>query len=451
MIKVVELFAGIGAPRKALTNLGIEHESIISEFDKHAVKAYNGIHGETVNMGDIRKIERLPECDLLCYGFPCQDISNAGHGRGLKEGSGTRSSLLWEVDRLMDVSPLPKVLFMENVPDLTYSVHVRDFNRYIRTLADRGYTVSYALLNSCDYGIPQNRLRLFMVACLDGRLFEFPKAIPLAWSLGDMLEDDVVDEKYYLTPEQVAKYEAHRVRNHEANRGFGWDPTDGEDDIAKGITTKPERHCSTFIKVAGSLNTGYDKMDRVYDPEGIAPCVDTCQGGNRHIKIKEATAKGYAEAEEGDGITLKYPNGNVVRGRVQKGMTSTLLSTGGQAVVVRPTMTPRLYDKEQNGRTVKDDGDPMYAITATNPHGVEIEDQDGLRIRVLTERERQGGVWGSQTATMIRSWSRESPARRCIRCTVTASWYRWRRRSSASCTSRLKKPSGVCVSRSTIE
>ena len=97
-IRVVELFAGIGAQHQALENLGIPHEIVaISEIDKHAIAGYNAIHGEAPNLGDIRKIEHLPECDLITYSFPCQDLSVAGNKKGMAEGSDTRSSLLWEV------------------------------------------------------------------------------------------------------------------------------------------------------------------------------------------------------------------------------------------------------------------------------------------------------------------------------------------------------------------
>ena len=102
-IRVVELFSGIGAQVSALERLGIEHERVaVAEISETAYKAYCAIHGETPNLGDVTKIEHLPECDLLTYSSPCQDISIAGHKAGLKAGSGTRSATLWDVGRLLE-------------------------------------------------------------------------------------------------------------------------------------------------------------------------------------------------------------------------------------------------------------------------------------------------------------------------------------------------------------
>lgn len=98
---VVELFAGIGAQAQALADLGIDHESVVSEIDPRAYATYCAIHGPTPNLGDITAVEHLPDCDLLTYSPPCQDISLAGRQAGMEEGSGTRSSLLWEVGRLL--------------------------------------------------------------------------------------------------------------------------------------------------------------------------------------------------------------------------------------------------------------------------------------------------------------------------------------------------------------
>ena len=120
MLRVFESFAGIGTQRMALKRLGINHEVIgISEIDKFAIKSYEAIHGETKNYGDISKIDPndLPDFDLFTYSFPCQDISMAGKQKGLKKGSGTRSSLLWECERIIEAKR-PKYLLMENVKNL---------------------------------------------------------------------------------------------------------------------------------------------------------------------------------------------------------------------------------------------------------------------------------------------------------------------------------------------
>lgn len=100
-LRVVELFAGIGAQAQALENLGLDFASTVCEIDRHAYASYCAIHGDTPNLGDITEVDHLSECDLLTYSFPCQDLSIAGSQRGMKQGSGTRSSLLWEVGRLL--------------------------------------------------------------------------------------------------------------------------------------------------------------------------------------------------------------------------------------------------------------------------------------------------------------------------------------------------------------
>ena len=138
MLQVIELFAGIGSQTQALKNIGVEHEVVgISEIDKYAIKSYEAIHGKVHNFGDITKIEKLPYCDLLTYSFPCQDISVAGNQAGIKEG--TRSGLLLEVERLLEVSEKPKYLLLENVKNLVGKKHKADFDRWLDKLEELGY------------------------------------------------------------------------------------------------------------------------------------------------------------------------------------------------------------------------------------------------------------------------------------------------------------------------
>jgi len=204
MIKVIELFAGIGAPRKALENLGIDHEIVcISEFDKYPEKSYMAMFGETPNYGDITKIERLPYADLWTYGFPCQDISNAGLQKGIVKGE-TRSGLLYEVQRLLDVAAeegtLPKYLLMENVKALVGKKFKADFDNWIEYL-NGGYNTYWKVLNAKDFGLPQNRERVFAVSIrkdVDDGSFKFPEPIELKYRLKDFLDEEV-DEKYYLS------------------------------------------------------------------------------------------------------------------------------------------------------------------------------------------------------------------------------------------------------------
>ncbi|WP_295137202.1 DNA (cytosine-5-)-methyltransferase [uncultured Catenibacterium sp.] len=163
MLTVNELFAGIGAFRKALIRLGIPHEIVgISEIDKYAIKSYNAIYGDTRNYGDISKVEKLDYADLWTYGFPCQDISVAGQLKGIVKGE-TRSGLLYEVQRLLAQAQsddaLPKYLIMENVKNLVSKKFRVDFDSWLEWLDQLGYNSYWQVLNAVDYGIPQKRER----------------------------------------------------------------------------------------------------------------------------------------------------------------------------------------------------------------------------------------------------------------------------------------------------
>lgn len=182
-IKVNELFTGIGAFRKAMINTKIPYEIVgISEIDKNAIKSYTAIYGETKNYGDISKIEKLDYADLWTYGFPCQDISNAGLQKGIIKGT-TRSGLLYEVERLLykakEDGELPKVLIMENVKGLLQKKFSEPFNAWIKALDELGYYNYYQVLNASHYGSFQARERVFMVSIRKDLVyadkFSFPK------------------------------------------------------------------------------------------------------------------------------------------------------------------------------------------------------------------------------------------------------------------------------------
>lgn len=143
-IKLCELFAGIGAQAQALRNIGCNVDATVCEIDEAAYRSYCAIHGDTPNLGDITKVEHLPECDILTWSFPCQAISQAGAKKGLDEGSGTSSSLAWEVIRLLkdakERDALPPILLMENVKALLFDRNIENFDRIRRELEALGYT-----------------------------------------------------------------------------------------------------------------------------------------------------------------------------------------------------------------------------------------------------------------------------------------------------------------------
>lgn len=269
MLSVNELFSGIGAPRMALIDAGIDHQIVgISEIDKYAIKSYEAIYGPTRNYGDISKIDALDYADLWTYGFPCQDITTAGRMEGIKEG--TRSGLLLQVGRLLmeakKRNELPKMLLMENVKALTSHRHIDDFNAWIKFLSGMGYESRWEIINARTVGVPHNRERVIMVSVrkdipFPEDVFLFPKK--KEGRLIDLLENNV-PENYYIDPEKTP--------------GF-IDIVDGE------------------------------------------------------IRARQATKKGYDVARIGDCINIAYPNSATRRGRVGHGFAQTLTTSCSLTVV----------------------------------------------------------------------------------------------------------------------
>lgn len=202
-LKLLELFGGIGACTAALKRLGIDFEVVdYVEIDKYAVASYNAINNTNFVPQDITKWDKDIEVDLIMSGSPCQDFSVAGLGKGGDIGSGTRSSLMYENIRIIEKLK-PKYVIWENVKNLLSKKHIHNFNAYLETMGQLGYNNFYQVLNSKDYGIPQNRERLFCVSVLgEYSSFCFPGPIQLQLKLKDMLDYEV-DKKYYLTAEQV--------------------------------------------------------------------------------------------------------------------------------------------------------------------------------------------------------------------------------------------------------
>ena len=192
MLKVIEAFAGVGSQRMALRNLGVKHEVVgIFEIDKFALKSYEAIHGECPNLGDISKIkvEDIPQHDLFTYSFPCQDLSIAGKQKGMIRGV-TRSGLLYECERIIKCCK-PKYLLLENVKNLVGKKNKPQFDEWLKFLEDLGYTNYWKVLNAKDYGVPQNRERVFVVSILgEHEPYNFPLPVKLDKSIKNILEDE---------------------------------------------------------------------------------------------------------------------------------------------------------------------------------------------------------------------------------------------------------------------
>lgn len=361
MIKVLELFGGIGACSKALERLKIDYEiADYVEIDKYAVKSFNAIHNTNFEPQDIRKWDKDIKVDLIMHGSPCQDFSLAGKGAGGDKDSGTRSSLMYETIRIVEKLK-PKYVIWENVKNLLSKKHRHNFDAYLETMEQLGYINHYQVLNAKDYGIPQNRERVFTISILNTaqntaqntaelQSFKFPPKQELKLKLKDMLEDEV-DEKYYLSDKMIKYISA----NNEKWTGNN-DKSIINKTIASAINTgEGQRRCDAsnyindnqeddidlkeVVRKYGIFDTVKSKHQAgsVYDQRGISPTLDTMQGGWRQpcIEIKNATKKGYLEAYEGDGCYIS--NIDKKRGTVQKGMIPTLKTSLDIGVVVKNT------------------------------------------------------------------------------------------------------------------
>lgn len=237
-LKVLELFGGIGACSKALERLGVYYEiADYVEIDKYAVKSFNAIHGTNFEPQDITKWDKGIDVDLIMHGSPCQDFSVAGRGAGGDEGSGTRSSLMYETIRIVEKLK-PKYVIWENVKNLLSKKHRHNFDAYQETMKNLGYTNYYQVLNAKDYGIPQNRERVFTVSIRNDihKEFVFPEPIPLEKKLKDVLEKEV-DEKYYLSDAMMNCFMSDGTGNYPRKERFLANINRKNQDIGNSVTT----------------------------------------------------------------------------------------------------------------------------------------------------------------------------------------------------------------------
>ena len=321
-IRILELFGGIGACSKALERIGIDYEiADYVEIDKYAVASFNAMHDTNFEPQDICEWDKDIECDLIMHGSPCQDFSLAGLQAGGDEGSGTRSSLMYETVRIVEKLK-PKYVIWENVKNVISKKHKHNFDNYLERMEELGYTNYYQVLNAKDYGIPQNRERVFTISIRKDQYFKqgsfwFPHKQELKLKLKDMLEDNV-DEKYYLSDKMVNFFYKNEQIQKEKGNGFRFGVSDGNV-IGKAVTTRAgSRMDVNFIDDVKRLG-GYRQS-----------CVE------ESLKIKNATKQGYLEAYEGDGVDIssrmEYHRGNVQRESIQ-----TITTSGGndRGVVIK--------------------------------------------------------------------------------------------------------------------
>lgn len=414
-IRLIELFAGIGAQSKALEVLKANFESYkIAEWSKESIKAYTYIHHYeeikncnnkeitnldgisrnyndpmtkeqinnlkddekilltnckkiTHNLIDISKVKgedlNIVDTDkyeyILTYSYPCQDLSLSGKLGGMEEGSGTRSSLLWEVERLLkECKNKPQILLMENVPQVIGTKNKSSFHKFMKRLEELGYKNFVKVLNSKDFYIPQNRQRCFMVSILTKEdVFSFPNKMKLDYYLLDFLDKEV-DEKYYLSKKMIDYISEPGTKN------FSNNDCKINLNIARPLTTDPNKRAGTSNYICNELPQEYDLSV---------------------LRIKEKTKKGYAEAKVGDGVYINRPQQK--RGVVQKGMIQTIKTSCDDIGVV---VIGGIGEKKSNNGTqwflqdrVYDNKISPAICTSFNPYFLTKH----LRIRKLTPCE----------------------------------------------------------------
>lgn len=361
-IKIFETFTGIGSVRMALRNIGVEVESVgISEVDRYALIAYDAIHGtgelveektkeemlevlerdnvgynfssgkseiprsinqlrqlyeahiRSKNYGDISRInvEQLPDFDLFVYSPPCKNISIAGKQASLEEGSGTQSSLIWECRKIIQLKK-PKYLMFENVDNLVNDRHKPYFDLWCEELKSMGYVNKWAVLNGLNYGVPQRRKRVIMISIREDVYndYELPLGTDDSKRFVDILEDKV-DEKYFVTNPDYQDYIYEVVLSSDHN-----------------IKNKSVRLGGLFDKDSKRRQAG-----AIWDKYGIAPTLDTCQGGYRQPLVVDG--KYIRKITPKEAWRLQGMSDEDYQKAVDVGLSDTkLYERAGRAIVV---------------------------------------------------------------------------------------------------------------------
>lgn len=350
--------------------------------------------------GVIRNIEKIEECvevynlevekdnSYTCNNVivhNCQDLSLAGKRAGMdvsQADGGTRSGLLWEVERILtecqQINSLPQILIMENVPQIHSEKDYPNFEKWMLRLEELGYNSYWADLNSKDFGIPQNRERTFMVSILGKEYnYKFPLPIPRKYNLEDFLEKGKIDEKYYLSQAMVDYLTGINQKKSKYDRGDVFKRNlDPSKEIAATITTAAgQRATDNFIiddniKVVGNYSPSGHNASRVIDPTGLAPTVMENHGTVTAVAIRENTVDGYREAHEGDGINISSRMQHQ-RGNVQYGLSQTLKTSieVGTLEINGNNFRIRKLTPKECGRLMgfqDKDTDDMFQVGLTN-------------------------------------------------------------------------------------
>jgi DNA (cytosine-5)-methyltransferase 1 len=454
MLKVSSFCSGIGSPEFAINELskelGFDYENVFAaEIDKYARASYLAMHKVKLMINDMTVPDYVGDeyySDINISGLPCQSFSLAGLRKGELD---PRGLLFYDFYRYVKVQR-PKAFVIENVKGLLSDAGGKTFQNWLLMLGDSvnghiqifnhelslGYNLHWTVLNTKDFGLPQNRERVFIVGIrLDiPNTFRFPVGFPLKLRLKDILEP-VVDEKYYLSEKRINSFINHKKRHDEKGTGFAFNPKT-ENDIASCIRAnaalastdniiKEINNSDTLTRFGNSQDMklssvngvsqtlssghfnqpniilkqvgkieGFESRGRIYDESGLSPTLDTCQWGNHQpiIKVTEATKKGYAEAKEGDSINLSVPESKTRRGRVGIGIANTLDMACNQAVVVKGgairgrnlenTKSRIAGEPTQQTIEINDNPDISNVLSTVQKDNVVVENH-GYRIRRL--------------------------------------------------------------------
>ena len=398
MVRVLELFAGIGACSKALTRLGIEHKIVDAvEIDKYAIRSFNAIHGTNFEPQDITKWDKDIKVDLIMHGSPCQDFSVAGLNKGGDKGSGTRSSLMYETLRIVKKLK-PKYVIWENVKNLLSKKHRHNFDAYIEAMDKLGYHSQYQVLNAKSFGVPQNRERVFTVSIRNDLNvdFKFPESQELKIRLKDVLEPQV-DDKYYLSDEQTKRLKMTTYNS--GSEKVRVQDTDGE---ARTLCARDYKD-PKCVRVGGL----YDKdgsrhqAGSIYDPNGVCATLSTMQGGNQEpiiVASRGRNPENPSDRSKGQKLEQRLePN--------RQGITNTITSVqkGNYAAVLiddaYKNREPREY--EDYSPTLRAGRSGLKVRTA-NKQGYDLaEDGDSVDLAYPQSKTRRGRVGHGVSKTLM--------------------------------------------------
>lgn len=349
-MRIGTLFSGIGSPEQAVKRVYDNHKIVFAcEFDKFARESYKANYKIDdkhfhVDVNEMDGKQYKDQVDIIIGGSPCQDFSIAGLRAGI---DGHKGQLIWQYYRIIKEA-MPPIFIYENVKGMVSDKNGKTLSDFLEIFRDLGYYCHSEVLNTKDYGVPQNRERIYIVGFLDSERyyrFEYADKIKLVHRLKDVLEDEV-DEKYYLSEEMVNKFVSTGNNTGYINQDTQASSVFSVEKESPTLCAGTHGYAQGYIKVEGMLDIkGTDQIRRVYGVEGVAATLTTMQGGNQEpkIKVKSNTAQGYVEAYMGDNINLSFSTSTTRRGQVGKQVAQTLDCACNQAVVQERIrkLTPR--------------------------------------------------------------------------------------------------------------